>query len=240
MSEGGLLAWKIQKIKKPPNGVTSTCNFSDLNRPLPDPPKDQTWVKEGCDWKLVPLVEAVPAATDSEVEMVTAFVEKVNSESDVSSEEIAQAVAVSTAVSVMSSQNNIQKDQDETIDGVMYHKVQETDTFQGLCLKYKLTPVELRRANRMMSTNLKLAPEKLIIPFTKNNASLKTNGPKGMTNEEKIANLVCQVRKQCTADGNSQGLAYSEARAYLEINDWEMDKALNEAIDDLKWSSDHS
>ncbi|KAL3782814.1 hypothetical protein ACHAWO_005727 [Cyclotella atomus] len=238
MSEGGLLAWKIQKIKKPANGIQSTCNYSDLNYPLPNPPKDKMWIKEGREWKLVPVVEAVPAdASDSEVDMVAASAEKVNNTPN-TSEGVAQTVA--TAVPVMVCRDTTPDD--EIIDGVMYHKVQETDTFQGLCLKYKVTPVELRRANKMMGTNLKLAPEKLVIPLNKDNAQMRDGAQKQMTKEEMIAKLVCKVRSHYKSDINAknQGLAYSEARAYLEMNDWDLGRAVEEAIWDIQWSSERA
>ena len=147
------------------------------------------WIKEGREWKLVPVVEAVPAdASDSEVDMVAASAEKVNNTPN-TSEGVAQTVA--TAVPVMVCRDTTPDD--EIIDGVMYHKVQETDTFQGLCLKYKVTPVELRRANKMMGTNLKLAPEKLVIPLNKDNARMRDGAQGEMNNEETIAKLVCKV-----------------------------------------------
>ena len=238
MSEGGLLAWKIQKVKKPANGIQSTCNFSDLNHPLPDPPKDQMWIQEGREWKLVPVVEAVPAASsDSEIEMAVASAGKFDEQG---SDDVT-AVAVSTAVPVTNCKSNLTNNKNIDIieDGIMYHQVQETDTFQGLCLRYKVTPTELRRANKMMGTNLQLAPKKLIIPMNKNNLSLKNNIPKGMTKEEQIAKLVCEVRCRCKCNEKIQqhGLAYSEARAYLEMNDWDINSAVENAVDDLCWSS---
>lgn len=196
------------------------------------------WIKEGVDWKLVPVVEAVPAAaSDSEVEMVAASPEKVNETSN-TSEGVAQPVATAVPVTVTACRDT---PADEIIDGIMYHQVQETDTFQGLCLKYKVTPVELRRANKMMGTNLKLAPEKMVIPLNKENARLRDE-QRGMTNEEMIAKLVCYVRNHCKSDSNTQnqGLSYSEARAYLEMNDWDLKKAGEEAIADMQWSPEHA
>jgi hypothetical protein len=232
MSEGGLLAWKVQKVKQPQNGVQSTCNFSDLKHPLPDPPKGQTWIKDGREWKMVPIVEAVPAV--KECEMVTASVQEIGGV-----EGLTEAVAVSTAVPVVNCKT---AREDEIIDGVLYHEVLETDTFQGICLRYKVTPTELRRANKMMGTNLRLAPKKLIIPINKNNSALK-EGPREMTKEEQIAKLACEVRNRCLSGNISnqqKGLSYSEARAYLEMNDWDMESPLENAVEDFCWSSEHN
>ena len=233
MSEGGLLAWKIQTVKKPRNGVQSTCNFSDLNHPLPDPPNDQMWTKEGRDWILVPVVAGEAVSTAAVAESHTE-VEMVKSDSL----EIAKAVAVSTAVPISTCESKvIAKDEvvedSLPVDGMIYHDLQETDTFQGLCLRYKVTPTELRRANRMLGTNLKLAPKKLMIPLNKKNATLKGNTSLRMTKEEQIAKLVCEVRKRGQAQNSGEGLAYSEARCYLEMNDWNLEKAIENAVEDL-------
>ena len=229
MSEGGLLAWKIQRLKRPANGVQATCNFSDINQPLPDPPKGQTWIKDGREWKLVPVVEAIRTPADGE--MATA-IEQLDETGDAM-----QAVAV-TAVPIMNC-SNVTKDDDEIINGMMYHRVKETDTFQGLCLKYKVTPIEIRRANKMMGRDLKLAPEKLLIPINKVNANLNIKDS-GLTREERITKLVCEVRGRCkTGENSQQCLAYSEARAYLEMNDWDLNRAVENAVEDMFWSSQH-
>ena len=86
--------------------------------------------------------------------------------------------------------------------GIRYHEVLPTDTFQGVCLRYRVTPTELWRANKMLmmrgsSDFLKLAPEVLVIPpnGSKNsNAQLPDDAHVGRgrfpTKEEKIATLV--------------------------------------------------
>ena len=44
------------------------------------------------------------------------------------------------------------------------HVVLPDDTLNGLCLKYKITPTQLRRANCFSGSNLALAPARLRIP----------------------------------------------------------------------------
>jgi len=44
------------------------------------------------------------------------------------------------------------------------HTVLPTDTLQGLCLKYKITPTKLRQINGFSGSNLHLAPAVLKIP----------------------------------------------------------------------------
>ena len=51
----------------------------------------------------------------------------------------------------------------------MEHQVQPTDTFQGICLRYKITPTELRQANWFGGSNLSLAPNPLCIPQSGSN-----------------------------------------------------------------------
>jgi hypothetical protein len=48
--------------------------------------------------------------------------------------------------------------------GFIEHTVLPSDTFQGICLKYKIGALELRRANGFSGTNLLLAPNRLKIP----------------------------------------------------------------------------
>ena len=58
------------------------------------------------------------------------------------------------------------KVEEDTQPDLLHHTVLPTDTFQGICLKYKITPTELRRANGGFSgTNLHLVPNPLRIPI---------------------------------------------------------------------------
>ncbi|KAL7517642.1 hypothetical protein ACHAWX_002551 [Stephanocyclus meneghinianus] len=260
MSEGGLLAWKIQKVRRPANGIQSTCNFTDLNRPLPDPPKDQMWIQHGREWKLVPVACAVPEDIGTGA-LTAAAAESVPGVSSGVTEAVAVSMAVpvvpssspSTAVDKVSADAAGQIFENAAIEqGVMYHEVQPSDTFQGICLRYKITPTELRRANKMMGTNLRLAPERLVIPLNDKNSSLRNDdGKRGSTKEEQIAKLVWEVsnrlRRQSDNDITKQQqirlsspLEYPEARAYLDLNDWDLEKAVENAMEDLGWSSEHA
>ena len=53
--------------------------------------------------------------------------------------------------------------------GVDYveHVILPTDTFQGICLAYKISATRLRQVNHFSGSNLSTAPKKLIIPLTK-------------------------------------------------------------------------
>ena len=53
--------------------------------------------------------------------------------------------------------------------GVDYleHVVLPTDTFQGICLAYKVSATHLRQANHFSGTSLSLAPKRLLVPISK-------------------------------------------------------------------------
>ena len=113
------------------------------------------------------------------------------------------------------------------IAGVDYleHTVLPTDTFQGICLSYKISALKLRQTNQFSGTTLTLAPSKLIIPL------------RGHPNKD-------QIRKQ---DPNSPefkiqtmraefpSLGEKEVKSYLEIVDWNVGDAIADAREDLRW-----
>ena len=116
----------------------------------------------------------------------------------------------------------------------IYHKVLPTDTFQGICLRYKVTATDLRRANKMMGTNLKLAPSNLLIPIKGGVSKLDQKQTKELTTEQKIAAILSATS---TREEGTKKLGYSEARAYLELNDGDLNGAITNAKEDLGWSS---
>ena len=112
----------------------------------------------------------------------------------------------------------------EATDGVRHHQALHTDTFQGICLHYKLTPTELRRANRMLGTNLKLGPERLVIPTNATNAAPAIPG----TKEEKVVALLKTLPQSVKSK-----LSASEVRAYLELADWDVNLAVDNVNEDF-------
>lgn len=207
--------WNRQKIRQPKNGVSATCNFAELSKPLPPPPPGMMWIQDAAskEWTLV----SVNTATAQEAIAVDA-------DSGTAGGPTSDAVC---AVPIVSIQNatphlvNQNDDENTTTNGVLYHEVSETDTFQGICLRYKVTPTELRQANKMLGSNLKLAPAKLIIPTNDKNQKLRVREP---TKEEKIASLIAEVSRVTK-------LSYSEARAYLELADWDFNCAVGNVKD---------
>ena len=194
-----------------------TCTYKDINKSLPDPPKGQMWVQDESsrEWRLVPV------ATATADDIVAVARPESAAAGDVADGKVCTAVPVSVV------------DASSTAEaGVRYHDVSPTDTFQGICLRYKVTPTELRRANRMMGSNLKLAPnpERIIIPANERNQCL--DGSKSSTNEEKIAALI-----QKAAGMTKNRLSHSEARAYLDLADWDVDCAVENVREDFGWSA---
>lgn len=217
--------WKQQKIRQPKNGILSQINYSDIKGPLPPPPRGQEWVKDEStrEWKLLSVAtvtydgdivaEAHPTADDA-------------SNADL----VCTAVPIRETEGTSTSNNNTST----VISGVRYHEVLPTDTFQGICLRYKVTPTELRQANRLMGNNLKLGPAKLVIPSNDKNKNEELDlDSQRSTKEEKIASLISKVTHITKGK-----ITYSEAKSYLEIADWEVEEAVDAVKEDVAWSGE--
>lgn len=194
-----------------------TCStYATLSNPLPDPPKGQMWIQndDTKEWQLVPVANATVCATEFYATVDGTVTDDITGEEE---ELCATAAVVAMAYPTKTSSSS---------SGIRYHELQSTDTFQGICLRYKVTPTELRRANGIHSgTSLKLAPAKLVIPANNSNKVVKK---KGGTKEEKIAALYARVSMGVRVD-----LSSSEARAYLELADWDLDAAVADVKEDF-------
>ena len=221
--EGGLYPWQRQQIKQPRNGLPGTCRYADLAKPLPPPPVGQTWAQDASsrEWRLVPLAAAAVAENDGGADAAVAEVVRAGGEDDDAAPACAAAVAVPAAPAIPVSP-------DRALAGARRHAVLPTDTFEGICLRYRVTPTELRRANRMLGNNLQLAPATLAIPAAHdgNATSLAARGAE-RKKEEKVAALLSGVSR-----GARHDLTCSEARAYLELADWDVDRAVADANED--------
>ena len=145
MAEGGVFAWKRQKIiEHGPAGDYSMLKFG-----LPAPPEGLVWEKDKKtkEWKLIkePTISAGN-------ELNTKRTPRNIKEYDYKIEERVSKLK--------------EKDNQGSFDYVE-HIVMPSDTFQGLCITYKISAVRLRQVNMFSGTNLKLAPKKLIIPVKK-------------------------------------------------------------------------
>jgi LysM repeat protein len=208
MAEGARFPWKLQKSQHVP-----TVSYKNLRKPL-HPPSGKRWAFDSStkEWSLEDVPKSVIVGnTDVFVDAVL-----IDENGFVISEETGQNCSVaSSCVSAP----------------YFEHIVQRTDTFEGLCLRYKITPTELRQANGFTGNNLFLAPNPLKIPNTKfathTNAearSLNTaeDFPRALTSDQVVDLLL----KECP------DMSSSEAKAYLELNDWELSEALQNAKND--------
>jgi LysM repeat protein len=113
--------------------------------------------------------------------------------------------------------------------GVDYveHVVLPTDTLQGICIAYKVGASQLRRANHFSGT-LHSAPKKLVIPLSKQ--ALRTGFIRVQdtdTKEYKLHSFLAEY----------PGMNHTEAKAYLELADWELKAALQSAKEDREWEN---
>lgn len=113
--------------------------------------------------------------------------------------------------------------------GVDYveHVVLPTDTLQGICIAYKVSASQLRRANHFSGT-LHSAPKKLLIPLSKQ--ALRTGFIRVQdtdTKEYKLHSFLAEY----------PDFGAAEAKAYLELADWELRSALQSAKEDREWES---
>lgn len=207
--EGGLMSWKIQKVdtRRGPAG-----DYQDLRRPLPPPPKDMHWIQDldTHEWHLTKIQADNGETTDSK------------------NVEILEATAVVEGKTL--------EDGVTPVPDFLEHTILPTDTFQGICLRYKITPLELRRANGgLTSNNLTLMPSPLLIPMDPQAwRQLRAQGE-----GEKLAAAAAAEARSHSPEVKIQRLrrkfpklAATEARCYLELNDWNLDEATKNAMED--------
>ena len=132
-----------------------------------------------------------------------------------------------------STDEDVEKDGQEehptAVEGTHYliHTVVPSDTFSGLCLRYRIKPHELRRVNRFSGSNLRLAPHTLIIPLGPDGQGL--NG--GKVREQ---NRNCPEFKLHALQGEIPSL-HAECKAYLELAGWDLAEAIKAAREDEEW-----
>ncbi|CAJ1930481.1 unnamed protein product [Cylindrotheca closterium] len=132
--------------------------------------------------------------------------------------------------STIDSQDNALGPSGKGVLGVDYveHVVLPTDTLQGICIAYKVSVASLRRANHF-SGQLHSAPKKLLIPLSKQ--ALRTGYIRVQDTDTKEFKLSFF---QAEYPDSSQ----TEARAYLELADWDLKEALKSLKEDREWQKD--
>jgi len=256
MAEGGQYPWNRQVIDRHRGPA---CSYEEIRKSLPRPPAGQLWVQDlkTKEWTLeAGSVVACPTNDDNN---------NCNQATNNPPSSLPKPPKGKRWVQVMenekceyaATQNNNnnewhlvdcddEKEDKECTEGqqeqrkFLEHKVCPSDTFQGLCLRYKITPTELRQSNRGFSgTNLLLAPDPLRIPLPLiGNIAIRVfdvyNGNINSANDK--PSMVKKLQKACgyglNCASNSK-LALSEARCYLELNDWNYEEALKNAKEDL-------
>lgn len=109
----------------------------------------------------------------------------------------------------------------------LYHDIQPDDTLQWICVKYGVDATDLRKANGFRGTDLKAAPDRLIIPQGK---SSRNTHSKKLTKDEKIEFVLAQapINKRT----RKVDLSRDEAVVYLEMESWNLLQAIrNMTID---------
>lgn len=217
MSEGGYFPWKRQTI----TGGKPAGDYSTLSKPLPELPKGMTWLRnpETREWSIIDINKRNNDVDDDDLQ---------NDKSD-------KSLLLSIGIPV----NNIDlstptKRLPDNCD-YLVHVVQSTDTFQGICLKYGITPLALRQVNKFSGSNLTLAPKTLVIPLSRKDYQAKLhqqneyNGSNGL--ESKINHFLLSFHcKQA-----STLLGRKEAIAYLDMNDGNLELAIKDAKEDFGW-----
>jgi len=116
----------------------------------------------------------------------------------------------------------------------IYHRVLPTDTLQGLCLKYKVTPTKLRQWNKFSGSDLRFAPQTLVIHPTKQ--YIRTD-PEISPEERKIQLFLAAFQGRANSHG---GVSRKEAIAYLSMHGGNIADAIEDAKTDLHWEDEEA
>jgi hypothetical protein len=124
---------------------------------------------------------------------------------------------------------------DSNLQSLTFHEIQSEDTLEGICLRYNLTPTELRQANGgFTGANLGMAPNLLQIPKTKDNGR-EGPPPQEYTSPHVVAVSAIELPPQQKTSQllrSCPKLSESEAKCYLEMNDWNVNDAFLNARED--------
>eukprot|EP01083_Nonionella_stella_P091682 256373_1 len=106
-----------------------------------------------------------------------------------------------------------------------------------ICLKYHVTPTEIRQSNRFSGSNLALAPDSLMIPLKRNLPPI-VKQPAQDSKDQKINAFMRIMNSKVGGAGKmKERIGRKEAVAYLEINDYNVEESVADAKDDLGWEA---
>lgn len=108
------------------------------------------------------------------------------------------------------------------------HVILPTDTLQGLCLAYKISATKLRMENSFSGNNLQMAPKKLRIPTPRPTKGSMVRMQDRTTKQFKLYAFVAEIPT----------MELVEAKAYLDLANWDLEEALQSAREDdgLGWN----
>ncbi|KAL9178765.1 hypothetical protein ACHAXT_003896 [Thalassiosira profunda] len=115
---------------------------------------------------------------------------------------------------------------ESTGDAYIEHVVLPTDTLQGLCLAYKTSVTKLRMANGFSGNTLQMAPKKLRIPNDKAPKGMMVRTQDKTSTEYKLYAFVAEMPE----------MEMVEAKAYLDLSNWDLEEALRSAREDEGWN----
>ncbi len=215
MSEGGYFPWKRQTITGGKPG-----DYSSLSKPLPALPKGMAWLRnpETREWSIIDINKTNNDSGD-------------DLENNRSDKSLLLSVGIPVNIDLSTPTKRLPANCDYLV-----HVVQSTDTFQGICLKYGITPLALRQVNKFSGSNLILAPKALVIPLSRKDYQaklLQQNEDNGSNELESKINhfLLSFHRKQAS----TALVGRKEAIAYLDMNDWNLEMAIKDAKEDFGW-----
>jgi hypothetical protein len=237
MADGGLYPWNRQTIDESRGPAGS---YDAVHGSLPDLPNGVAWQRneKTREWSLIRvdqqqekdkyqyrLQRATAWNPHTGREQLTVrpvpkkiAVDKSNSEDD--------AATIATIGSNNEEEEEVAAPAPVLGKDYVIHTVLPSDTFSGLCLRYKIKAVTLRQCNQFSGTNLMLAPSQLLIPLTTALGNLRlqdTSSP-----EYKMQMLLAEFPH----------LSSVERKAYLEMNDYDVDLTLEQIRADAVWEKE--
>jgi len=225
MTEGGLLHWKIQKIKS----FGPSADYSAIGKPLPDPPNGMEWVKneKTGEWTVCNKNSQIETKVDKSKEADDGW--EILDSRILCHSDPKESISSKNFISLDSNLNDDIKSQDLR-KGVDYieHIVLSSDTLQGICLSYKVSPTKVRQVNKFSGSTLLLAPQKLIIPINSKEFLLDTKKIRLQDRNSKEFKIHAIINA-------FPSMNTSEASAYLDMSDGVLDDALNSAREDHEW-----
>lgn len=138
------------------------------------------------------------------------------------------AVVISFSGSLRSASPNVLCNKfilsESTGEEYMDHVVLPTDTLQGLCLAYKTSATRLRMVNGFSGNSLQMAPKKLRIPINSKSGLIRIQDTS--SKEYKLYALCAEMPT----------MELVEAKAYLDLSNWDLDEAIRSAKEDDGWN----